>query len=1439
MENNTTTEPETTSNISPESSGLNAEDETLGKSDQNPDQSQLGSDDLSSNVENEDDSTKESNQSIVSPVLSEDLRSKVLQVKVNLQGKSASLDQFVDEQWINDNIDSDIAKMLTEGDTISIGNENAFSSDGYVENYYVSRKFQNTYPPPNSKEAKYFIEPLINDSHKEQVVIVTCDSGTGKSTILTSLARQLRDLYHEQTEKCLWVLRVDLSEHYQQMQRVNFGRCDAHNDRPKAIDFLSKIEIPGDSEESANVRFQRILLKESLFGKTKLNIVLFFDGYHDIGSFLFDNDLKKVVYRFLRALERTSVHQMFIAIKPKDQERLSCKIYGSWFYSLCPLSKDEQIEFLDRYWKWYLKFDKGQNRSRTYHEILDKLGENKVENEEMTTNLKQIFTKYPHDKIEKVDELKQDIDSLDFKGIALKLIEDFTKAFGEGNKDFTIIPLHLEVMTMSIFRQNFQMPNKLFNLFDEFVKVKIQQFVKQKSNDNSKEALITSGFNLCQFYEQLHTQISAKLLLGEEFHLNRKFMRDSKLNIAEDAKTLEKDLIEIGLLSRNDDRIQFVHRTYAEYFLSRYAINNWNESQVQRILVERVFRQDIFKMTRQFINDQLKINKHLCTQLTSSMDEIMANHLARNNLASSTFDRICNEGLTEIFDYLFNSIRSDILKEYGLTITNEAIRNNNVDIFEQLLTKSLEVSPEILKNHILKSPPSIWSEDYLLSRMVFENNQKMIETLLNFLHKHRAQLGEGCLEEIIMPEDDESILHKLISNQKSTETVKFLLNLEHFEKDTLKKLILASTAKRISFVFMQQTAFHKAIHLGHTENVIPLFQVIEKYPDLMREIALKTDYFGATALTHLIKHRNKVFDLKLKKKIVNALLKAILNGRDPNDQPAVEELMEFIIISAWATPFGKSVKQFSLYFIKELLDLLDDDLKFLRKLIRTKRQKIDSLGTVGDQSRLLHKAICHHNHERVREILKDAHDRNFMRPLMLAVPSNAFGAPLHNVVTENDIEILKQLLESIKTLSPRILTEIVLKVDTKGKGTVLSVASQSNHHEIVRELLNFVKTYLPHEVFEQFLVKVQHMYPYELIIGSAYSKKHNETVKLIFESTLDHPKLLVKMMETIGGAHETFKWTRENGYIELEEKIVQSIFESDLDTQTKLFFAAETEHVNRFEELLKSVPGGTQALIDIFKYTNDGIKTLLNQSKGKTAFILLNWVKENCKNESDSTLRDLVLETDSKKILEIEFLDWIKEHVESKWPGTMKKIFAKRCLNDGMLISALANDNSAIKSPAMDFLNWVKANFEEALSDVVLAVDRMDYDIFRMVILNFHHYFPSVDFLLDLLKDHPNILRTMLLSQFTHGSFYKYDMEEEKAKEFDRISDRLKEQYRIIGQSLLKSETNVNDFKTEELEVLANYFENDLEQMEKKQEIVEKIQIILKEREIAKKNMFA
>lgn len=359
--------------------------------------------------------------------------------------------------------------------------------------------------------------------------------------------------------------------------------------------------------------------------------------------------------------------------------------------------------------------------------------------------------------------------------------------------------------------------------------------------------------------------------------------------------------------------------------------------------------------------------------------------------------------------------------------------------------------------------------------------------------------------------------------------------------------------------------------------------------------------------------------------------------------------------------------------------------------------------------------------------------------------------------------------------------------------------------------------------------------------NTAYSKKHNETVKSIFESTVDHPGLLVKMMEAIGGARETLKWTKENGYFELEEKLVQAMFDSDLDTATKIFLSAETENMAKFEKMLKSIQGGTKTLNDVLNVTKGEIKTLLNRSKGKTTIALLNWIEENCKTESDSTLRDVVLESDSKKILEIEFLDWVKGHVECKWPGTLKQFLVKRCFSEGALIGALASD-SAVKSPAMEFLNWVKANFEEALSDAVLMIDRHDYDIFGMVILNFHIYFSSAEFLLDLLKDHPNILRTMLLSQSNYAIFNSLDNSvkhsTENSCEVKRTGDRLKEQYRIIGQSLLKSETNINEFHTEELEVLANNFEYDDQQMENKQEILNKIYATLKERENARRNFF-
>lgn len=63
----------------------------------------------------------------------------MLRKEINFQGKDVNLSELIDKDSASEIINQDVLSRLVEKEKISIGNQNAFSSIGYVKDYYIER----------------------------------------------------------------------------------------------------------------------------------------------------------------------------------------------------------------------------------------------------------------------------------------------------------------------------------------------------------------------------------------------------------------------------------------------------------------------------------------------------------------------------------------------------------------------------------------------------------------------------------------------------------------------------------------------------------------------------------------------------------------------------------------------------------------------------------------------------------------------------------------------------------------------------------------------------------------------------------------------------------------------------------------------------------------------------------------------------------------------------------------------------------------------------------------------------------------------------------------------------------------------------------------------------------------------------------------------------
>lgn len=187
---------------------------------------------------------------------------------------------------------------------IKIGNMDAFSSIGFNKHSYIERTFCFNGADVKEKDLSKF---------DGKVIFLANDSGFGKSTVLTSIALEMKD-------KCpdLWIVRMNLRDHVKPNKETSLGKIELRKqneglettkyvDINFAIEFTSKLAI---SSDSSDLKFQRHLFGTGL-RHGNLKIVIMLDGFNEISPYYLSETTE-----LIRALAQTKITQIWVASQP-------------------------------------------------------------------------------------------------------------------------------------------------------------------------------------------------------------------------------------------------------------------------------------------------------------------------------------------------------------------------------------------------------------------------------------------------------------------------------------------------------------------------------------------------------------------------------------------------------------------------------------------------------------------------------------------------------------------------------------------------------------------------------------------------------------------------------------------------------------------------------------------------------------------------------------------------------------------------------------------------------------------------------------------------------------------------------------------------------------------------------------------------------------------
>ena len=393
------------------------------------------------------------------------------------------------------------------------------------------------------------LNKLLKQAQYQRVMLISDTAGMGKSTVLTHLSKQIKEKFPAK-----WVVRIDLNDHTDALNALR----KEHIEKKKAFEFIWKKMLklkPGLEVE---------LFKQCCEQKQKVRIVIMLDGFDEISP-----DYKETVVTLLQALRQTAVEQLWVTTRPHLKEKLEDKLH-QLSYTLEPFSEKNQIEFLTKFWSSNTWFSEMKNKGK----------------EESKKKL-EVYAK--------------------------ELIKNLGNSISDKDKEFTGIPLQIRMLAEAFDREvkinyhsaesmpDLQFQLDLLGLYGRFIERKYDIYYEDKLQVPVYNVVAKAQRERdLKVMRKDHQLLALKVLFTEEQVTS--FEIDSHFTFS------NEELARIGIAELNyGDKLQFIHRTFAEFFVADFFVNQLNKgtkvsSQVQDCLLKDIFLKADYRVVRVFID---------------------------------------------------------------------------------------------------------------------------------------------------------------------------------------------------------------------------------------------------------------------------------------------------------------------------------------------------------------------------------------------------------------------------------------------------------------------------------------------------------------------------------------------------------------------------------------------------------------------------------------------------------------------------------------------------------------------------------------------------------------------------------------------------------------------------------------------------------------------
>ncbi|KAJ8705856.1 hypothetical protein PYW08_012902 [Mythimna loreyi] len=581
--------------------------------------------------------------------------------RVMFQGTEVRLDLIIDDKS-KAYVKGDVLNQIINEETIVVGKQIVNRNYDEMKHLHVDRRLKKA-----GDDDVYF--KTLNDRDHD-VVLVTAEPGTGKSTLLTHLSLKTKELYPE-----VWIVRVNLLEYSKEFSKWKEEKSPIN--LLEALKFICKVIV---SEKLGNENNVEIVLREEncivdlkecsgdhstefqlklfLHFYQKNKLIFLFDGFDEICPH-YTNE----VIKFFKTI-RNGRHRMWITSRSYNEVKTILQHEFGPSYEIENFSYMEMQRYLENFWEHNLKLEELNTAQlknvKEFIEYMSKLQDVKLNG--FAIQLHSVYMNAVHYLFSEIKfkhipmwiNNKNDYDRFYCQVKDSDYMTSLHKNNREGN------PLNLLLAAVFVESNIKSVNNKGqehkdsddnnstkkwnleingFTFFERFLetKMKIIRFQdKNEMNIFNPDIIITYDKELTNFISK-HKKLSAYALFKQ--HSHTLFSTKDLEEIQETIRFIEKGEEKTGLIYGVANEVPIF--ILSEYFAIEYVCDCLkNEEDIEKqamwidFIFEVIFSTQSFMNIRNIFDHKMKADNTLMGILENHKEEIFNKIMEQGRLSS-------------------------------------------------------------------------------------------------------------------------------------------------------------------------------------------------------------------------------------------------------------------------------------------------------------------------------------------------------------------------------------------------------------------------------------------------------------------------------------------------------------------------------------------------------------------------------------------------------------------------------------------------------------------------------------------------------------------------------------------------------------------------------------------------------------------------------------